>query len=167
MQCLGHLNVYGKYYLPAIEKAIDKARLKHKGSTPNFRPGWLGNLFTQMMLPGPDGIAPKKMKAPKNYTIANMGNSDAVLAEFITQQEKMLGLLRLARRVNLNAIRIPISIARFIKLKLGDVFMFIVAHNLRHVQQAERALAAATKCGTGEQPGTVHSSSFTNGIPVL
>jgi hypothetical protein len=29
---------------------------------------------------------------------------------------------------------------RFIKLKLGDVFLFLIAHNYRHVLQAERGL---------------------------
>jgi hypothetical protein len=32
MQCLGHLNAYGDYYLPAIEKAINEARQQHKTS---------------------------------------------------------------------------------------------------------------------------------------
>lgn len=143
MQCLGHLNAYGKYYLPAIEKAIDIARTKHKAVNTTFTPGWLGDYFTKMMLPGEDGVTVKKIKAPKNYTIQNEGNSDEVIAEFIVQQEKMLVLLHQASRIDLNKIRIPISIAKFIRLKLGDVFMFLIAHNLRHVKQAERAIAAA------------------------
>ena len=61
------------------------------------------------------------------------------------QQEKLLILLEEAKQVNLNSIRIPISIAKFIKLKLGDVFMFLIAHNIRHVKQAERIIAAAVK----------------------
>jgi len=54
-------------------------------------------------------------------------------------------LLEEAKSVDLNAVRISISIAKFIKLKLGDVFMFLIAHNLRHVKQAERAIAVAIK----------------------
>ncbi|MGN6210956.1 DinB family protein [Parafilimonas sp.] len=148
MQCLGHLNAYGRYYLPAIERAIDMARLKHQPAVETFTPGWLGNYFTKLMLPGKDGIPVKKMKAPKDYTIINEGNSDAVIAEFINQQEKILLLLQQARHVDLNKIRIPVSIAKFIKLKLGDVFMFLIAHNLRHVKQTERAIAAATSAKT-------------------
>lgn len=163
MQCLGHLNAYGKYYLPAIERAIDIARLKHQLATTEFTPGWLGNYFTQMMLPGKDGVTVKKIKAPKNYTIQNEGNSDAVIAEFITQQEKLLVLLHQARRVDLNTIRIPISIAKFIRLKLGDVFMFLIAHNLRHVKQAERAIAVA-KTGVQDNSQNLQQMQFA-GIP--
>ena len=142
MQCLGHLNAYGKYYLPAIAKAIDIARLKHQAAVETFTPGWLGNYFTKLMLPAENGNM-KKMKAPKNYTITNEGNSTAIIADFIDQQEKLLLLLQEAKYVNLNKIRIPVSIAKFIKLKLGDVFMFLIAHNIRHIRQAERAIAAA------------------------
>ena len=144
MQCLGHLNAYGDYYLPAIEKAIKEAKEQNKTRAETFTPGWLGNYFTNLMMPNEKGVPTKKMKAPKNYTTNNEGDSDCTIAKFIDQQEKMLQLLEEAKSVDLNAVRIPISIAKFIKLKLGDVFMFLIAHNLRHVKQAERAIAAAT-----------------------
>jgi hypothetical protein len=68
-----------------------------------------------------------------------------VIAEFIEQQEKSLALLRKAKRVDLNKIRVPISIAKFIKLKLGDTFLFLVAHNYRHILQADRVLMQVVK----------------------
>jgi hypothetical protein len=55
----------------------------------------------------------------------------------------LLSLLHQARRIDLTKIRIPISLTKYIKLKLGDVFMFLIAHNMRHIKQAERAIAAA------------------------
>lgn len=145
MQCLGHLNMYGDYYLPAIEKAITEVKQQNKQIPSIFKPGWLGNYFTNLMLPDEKGIAARKMKAPKNYTTPNEGDSDYTIAKFIDQQERMLALLEAAKQVDLNSIRIPVSIAKFIKLKLGDVFMFLIAHNLRHIKQAERAIEKATK----------------------
>ncbi|QEC69856.1 DinB family protein [Panacibacter ginsenosidivorans] len=144
MQCLGHLNAYGDYYLPAIEKAISEVRQQNKTSISTFKPGWLGNYFTNLMMPNENGVPSKKMKAPKNYTTNNEGDTDCTIAKFIDQQEKLLLLLEEAKNIDLNTIRIPISIAKFIKLKLGDVFMFLIAHNLRHVKQAERAISTAT-----------------------
>lgn len=145
MQCLGHLNAYGDYYLPAIEKAIKEVKDQNKTGSETFTPGWLGNYFTNLMMPKENGVPSKKMKAPKNYTTNNEGDSDCTIAKFIDQQEKLLILLEEAKEVNFNSVRIPISIAKFIKLKLGDVFMFLIAHNLRHVKQAERAITAAMK----------------------
>lgn len=149
MQCLAHLNSYGDYYLPEIEKAIEASKKKSYHPIPNFKPGLLGSYFTNLMTPGEHGLPAKKMKAFRGHIPAESGNSDEVIATFIEQQEKMLTLIEAAKEIDLNKARIPISIAKYIKLKLGDVFMFIVAHNYRHVLQAERALqhagAPATK----------------------
>ena len=141
-QCLEHLNSYGHYYLPAIEKAIETAKQHNWPGKAQFTAGRLGNYFTSMMLPGTDGKKMKKMKAPKNHTPKTDLDADKVVSEFITQQEKLLQLLEKARSTDLEKARAPISIAKFIRLKLGDTFMFLIAHNYRHVLQAERAMEA-------------------------
>lgn len=137
-QCLAHLNSYGDYYLPAIQTAIENNIQRGKPSE-TFTSGWLGGYFTNLMLPKEDGSL-TKMPAPKAYTHSNNINSDEVLATFIDQQEKLLQLLSDSSNVNIQKIRIPISMSPLIRLRLGDVFSFIVAHNYRHVLQAERAL---------------------------
>ena len=139
-QCMAHLNAYGDYYLPAIEKAIHQAR--HQGSTPaaEFRSSWLGAYFTKIMQPD----SKTKMKSPANAIPPATPNSSETLAQFIDQQERLLKLIEQARAVDLNRVRIPISIVQWIRLKLGDTFGFYVAHHRRHVLQAERALAAVS-----------------------
>ena len=82
------------------------------------------------------------MKAPKNY-VPNKGlNVDTVFKEFFQHQNKLLQLLDVARRRNLDAIRIPISISKLIRLKLGDTFRFLIAHEQRHMIQARNAIKA-------------------------
>jgi hypothetical protein len=144
-QCLEHLNIYGRYYLPAIEKAIQEAKRKGKSSAETFHPGWLGDYFAKLMRPNPGGKLKSKMKAPKNAVPSARPDPRATLAEFIDQQEKMLQLLTLAAGVDLNKIRVPISIAPWIRLKLGDTFLFLTAHIERHLLQAERAMATTRK----------------------
>lgn len=142
-QCLEHLNSYGRYYLPVIEKAIQEARKKNLKPAVHFKSGWLGNYFTQLMTPKQDGSPGKKMSSPKNhYPVSNI-NSHQVIGVFIEQQEKLLQLLEEARGIDLNKANCPISIAKFIKLKLGDTFLFFIAHQYRHILQAEKALKAA------------------------
>lgn len=143
MQCLAHLNLYGDYYLPAIKKVIDDAKQRQQQPTAVFKPGILGNYFTNMMTPKEDGRPSKKIKAFKNYIPVSTADSDIVIAKFIEQQEKLLALLDESKLVDLNKCKVPVSIAQYIKLKLGDVFMFLIAHNYRHVLQAERALQHA------------------------
>lgn len=148
-ECLQHLNSYGRYYLPAIEKAIEKAKENAEAPASTFHTGWLGHYFTEMMLPNASGKPAKKMKAPKSSQPTSILESHAVISEFIDQQEKLLQLLEAAADVNLNTIRIPISISKLIKLKLGDTFNFLIAHQNRHVLQAQRALNAKEKLPAG------------------
>lgn len=142
-QCLEHLNIYGRYYLPAIEKAIGDAKSAGSRPAPEFHPGWLGAWFSNLMRPLSGGALKSKMKAPKNAVPSDQPDARTTLAEFIDQQEKMLQLLEAAQVVNLEKIRIPISIAPWIRLKLGDTFQFVIAHIERHVLQAERAIGEA------------------------
>ncbi len=134
-QCLEHLNSYGHYYLPKIGEGLQKNH--HLQPKNSFKSSWLGHYFIQMMEPN---TGKKKYKAFKGHIPAPELDAYAVVADFIQQQETLLELLRKARSTDLNAVKIPISIARFIRLKLGDVLQFIIAHNERHIQQALRNL---------------------------
>jgi DinB superfamily len=141
VQCLEHLNSYGRYYLPAIEKAINSN--KHLQPATHFKSGLLGNYFYKLMLPALNGTVKKKMRSPKDHRPAEQLNTVQVLAEFISQLEKLGQLISLSQQTDLNKVKVPISIAPFIKLKLGDTLLFYTAHIQRHLQQAARAMQAA------------------------
>lgn len=134
-QCLEHLNSYGRYYLPAIQRAI--LHPSGNGSNQKFTSGWLGNYFTRMMEPG---TSAKKYRSPKNHVPVPQLDAQAVVAEFIQQQEQMIQYLRTAKAIDISATRVPISLSKWIRLKLGDTFCFVIAHNERHLQQAKRHL---------------------------
>ena len=132
LECLEHLNLYGEFYLPEIENKIKKSTTKKED---NFKPGFLGNYFANSMLP--KGKM-KKMKTFKDKNPLNSPLNKNVIDEFLEQQSKLLDLLNKSRNVSLNKIKISISIARFIKLKLGDTFRFYINHMIRHFNQIER-----------------------------
>jgi hypothetical protein len=130
-QCIDHLNSYGHFYLPRLKTALQSA----KGCRNTvFESGWLGNYFTKMMEP-----SGKSYKALKGHIPNKDLNAHGVVAEFIGQQEELLALLRMAETRAINT-RIPTSISPLVRLKAGDVFRFLIAHNERHVQQALRNL---------------------------
>lgn len=137
-QCLQHLNEYGDYYLPAIEKAIRNRPYTTKSS---FKSSWFGNYFTKMMEPE---TGTKKMKAFNKYNPPPQLNAHAVVSAFIQQQEQLLTLLSKAASADLDK-RIPISLTPLIRLKLGDTFRFVIAHDERHVQQAKRNIMKPEK----------------------
>jgi len=137
-QCLEHLNSYGHYYLPLMETSILAGEQQHSQAKGTFTSGWLGNYFAESMRPGADGSIRLKMKAVKNHTPPQQLDAAAVLTEFLRQQAQLLQLLKRANQVDIGQLRIPISISRWIRLSLGDTFRFLIAHEQRHVLQAQR-----------------------------
>lgn len=138
VQALEHLNMYNRYYLPAIERAMSLN--PDSGKAAWFNSGRLGDYFTNMMKPKNVYQVSNKMKAPKGYVPPAALNSETVINEFLEQQHKLMQLLEMARERNLNDIRIPITISKMIKLRLGDTFRFLVAHEQRHMVQARNAI---------------------------
>jgi hypothetical protein len=138
-QVLEHLNAYNRYYLPAIEKSMIHIS---KDTSAWFVPGFWGNYFTKMMMPKNVYEVKNKMKAMKSYSPGKGLNVEAVFKEFFQHQNKLLQLLDVARRRNMNSIKIPISISKLIRFKLGDTFRFLIAHEQRHMIQARNAIKA-------------------------
>ncbi len=142
-QCLEHLNRYGLHYLPAMQTRIDGALARGSRPEPTFRAGWLGDFFVRTVQPRHTGTprADRKYPSPKAYDPNCTGTTTAeALPAFLRQQQTTLELLDKAQGVNLEAIRVPISITNLIQLRLGDCFRFVIVHNQRHVQQAMKVV---------------------------
>lgn len=136
-QVIEHLNSYGRYYLPHIRKSL----VNTAGTSAEvYRPGLLGDYFTRSMLPKSNGQVTNKMQAPKAHRPPVDIDSNIVLAEFLNQEHELLEYLDKAANANLQKIRIPISLSRFIKLQLGDTFRFLIAHHQRHFVQVQKTL---------------------------
>ncbi len=142
IQVIEHLNSYYRFYLPAIEKEMNGS---DSTTASLFKPGWLGNYFTHMMEPRKNGVISNKMKTPKNHRPVAGINSSIVIKEFIAHQQKLLALLAVAATKDINKIKVGVSLTKLLKLKLGDVFRFIVAHNNRHYLQIQNTLKANTE----------------------
>ena len=107
-----------------------------------FVSGFWGNYFTKMMMPTNVYEVKNKMKAMKSYSPDKSVNVETVFNEFLEHQHKLLHMLELAKRRNLNTVKIPVSISKLIRFKLGDTFRFLIAHEQRHMIQARNAIKA-------------------------
>jgi len=136
-QVLAHLNSYNRFYLPQITQSLQGSRYP---ATTTYKPGFFGNYFTKMMQPPNPGQAFKKYKAPKDHTPPQVLDAQQVCREFLQGQERLLALLQNAARHDLGKIKVPVSISRYIRLKLGDTFRFLIAHQQRHFEQIDRVL---------------------------
>lgn len=138
-QCLAHLNSYGQYYLPRLKHGL-ASQPPNERPAGTFTPSWLGTYLTKLMDPR---TGRTKFKAARRHLPADRLPAYAVVAEFIDQQEELLRLLREVQGRDLKAVKIPLSVAAWIRLPLGDVLHFLIVHTERHLLQAGRNLPAA------------------------
>lgn len=135
LECLDHLNRYGDFYLPEISRVIAAAPVSHEVE---FVSGWLGNKSALSMLPQEGGL--KKMKTFKSKNPSVDGLKENTLQIFISQQEEFLRSLNNAAKVNLTKTKTATTLP-LLRFRLGDTLRFVIYHNERHMQQAERMLA--------------------------
>jgi hypothetical protein len=134
LECVEHLNLYGDFYLPELEKQILAQKEQATGKL--FRSGILGNYFAELMRTHNGKI--KKMKSPKDKNPVHSRLTVTTIERFIKQQERLLNILRLAGSVDLTRTKTAISLTRLVKLRLGDTFRFFIYHIERHIAQAQR-----------------------------
>lgn len=139
IQVLEHVNAYNRHYLPLVEKSMIHIT---KDVSAWFVSGFLGNYFVNSMMPKNVFEVGKKMRTGKAFAPSKSVNVDSVFKEFFQQQNKLLSLLEVGRRRNLNSIYVPTTFSKLIKFKLGDILRFLVAHEQRHMIQARNAIKA-------------------------
>lgn len=136
LECIEHLNLYGDFYLPEIQKQVLAAKTVNVNST--VKSGILGNYFANSM--GIKNGKVNKMKTFKDKNPINSQLSVTTIDRFLKQQQLLTSLLMQSKSVDLTKSKTAISISSLIKLRLGDTLRFLVYHIERHMQQAERVL---------------------------
>jgi uncharacterized damage-inducible protein DinB len=144
-QVVEHLNSYNRYYLPEIKKALQNGKNAQLQYSDQYKSGWFGDYFTKMMQPKEGGKIVNKMNAPKDHQPIQVLDAQRVLNEFISRQTDLLNYLQQASQTNMGKLRVPISISKMIKLKLGDTFRFLIAHQQRHFIQINNTLQAVSQ----------------------
>jgi len=132
LECIEHLNLYGKFYLPEIEEALQKAA--KVDATNVYKSSFLGDFFVNSIKAGNQ----KKMKATQMMLPQKSDVSITTLDQFIKQTERLKTILTQARQCDLTKPKTPISLTKFLNLRLGDTLRFLVYHNERHILQAEK-----------------------------
>ncbi|MFK7755416.1 MAG: DinB family protein [Flavobacteriales bacterium] len=133
LECVEHLNKYGRFYMPEIEMRISEST---HSVEERFKSNWLGNYFSNFMK------YKEKLNTMKTFPSMNPAGSQltkAPISTFISQQQTTLELLDKARTVSLTRTKTSITISKWIKLRLGDTFRVVIYHNERHLIQALKA----------------------------
>lgn len=136
LECIEHLNLYGNYYLPVIEKAILSQKITNCPGI--FKSGIIGNYLVNLVKIKPDHI--HKMSTTKEMNPIGSRLTLITIDRFLKQQERLNSLLNQAKHVNITKTKTPISLTKFIKLRLGDTLRFMTYHIERHVAQADNTI---------------------------
>lgn len=134
LECFEHISLYSDFYNPSIEKAITQSNTK---AVKGYKSGWLGEYFVNTMLPKGKLNKMNTFK-DKNPIFTTLDGS--AISRFIAHQEELKRLILSSKSINIGETRCPISIATWIRLKLGDVFRFLINHNIRHINQIKRII---------------------------
>lgn len=141
LEIAAHLNEYARFYHDAFRQRIEKTRFRepkeHFVSSPLGRSAWVS-----MKLGNARNIK-RKFNAAKAYNPLLhpelvSGND---VTELIAGHEELLTLAEQAKEVNIRKVKVPISISKIVRLRLGDALLFVTYHNERHVQQALNLMA--------------------------
>jgi hypothetical protein len=139
-EILSHLNQYASFYHEAFLTKIENTKFREPKaqfiSSPLGKSAW-----KSMKLGGANNIK-RKFQSPKNYnpTLQPEIIQSNALEIFEKYQVELIDIFEKAKHVNIQRIKIPISISKFIRLKLGDALLFVVYHNERHMQQIKNLL---------------------------
>lgn len=140
-EVLSHLNNYSLYYHKLFIDKIQNS--KFPSIKENFVPSPLGRSAWKSMKLGRLNNIKRKFQAPRNMNPSY--NPELIDIEstknFLKHQEQLITILENAEKVNLRKIKIPISISKIVRLRLGDALMFVIYHNERHIQQIRNILA--------------------------
>ena len=139
-ECLEHLTLMNRIYLDAIDEATRRGRAAGRKVVPDGPPkrhGWLGDAFVRSLAPP----ATLKTRTFRRTVPARRPRAD-VLRDFMATQDRLVSTIDGARDLDFSRVRMSSPFFRLLRLSLGQSFGAMLAHNRRHIAQAEAALAS-------------------------
>ena len=137
-QCIDHLNVTARQYLPMLDEAIaDAIRRGLYGAGP-YAYNWIGRLMVYVVSP----TTRLRAKAPRAFQPTPGRPRQDVMAAFRAYQVQYIDRLRQANGLDLARARVSSPVAGWIRMPLGSGFAMMLAHERRHLAQARRVLSA-------------------------
>lgn len=128
-QVVEHLILTDEPYLAIIRDLLKKAK---RGDRP-YKQSLLGGFIIRAVEPK----SPKKVKAFKGFQPGPEPRHNAI-ADYIGIREQIAQLIEQSKGVDLNAARMSSPVMSLFRYNLGDAYMILTQHTMRHLQQIER-----------------------------
>lgn len=133
-QCIEHLNVAARLYLPNLDEGVADAIRRGLYAEGPFSYNWIGRFFVHSQEP-PVRL---KVKTPKTFEPPPSRPRHEIMAAFRAYQVQFVDRLRQANGLDLGRARVRSPVSPWIRLPLGCGFALMTAHERRHLWQAGR-----------------------------
>ncbi len=138
-QCVDHLARANKTYAAALLAALMDARAARKPRRAPIQPAWFSRFFIRTVEPPPK----RKFRAPEKIVPPSRVNGNEVLQAFLRSQEDVRTVIREGAGLDLNRVRFHNPFIGFLRFTVGAGLLIIVAHDRRHLWQAEQVRQSA------------------------
>lgn len=136
-ECLDHLNVTARVYLPILDEGIADAIRRGLYAPGPFTYTWFGRALVQLASP-PVRV---RMKAAQRLQPPSGRTRHEIMAAFRAYQVQFIDRLRQSSGLDLARARAGIPVASWLRIPLGSAFAMVVAHERRHLWQARQIAA--------------------------
>jgi hypothetical protein len=138
VECIAHLNLTSRSYLPLLDEAL--ASRGQQGATPaRMRKDLIGWLIWKAVRPD----TKMKAKTAPAFVPQADGTVASVLSDFRDLQGALIERLRAADGRPLHRIKVASPFNDRVRYSVYSGFSILSAHEHRHIDQAERALKAS------------------------
>ena len=136
IECIEHLNLANRSYLPRLEEAIRTLSAKNLTARGPFRLDWNARLLKFWLEP------PSHLRLPTSarFQPIDVPEPATAIATFQSLNQQLEERLAAARGLALDEARISSPFAEKMEYSVYSAFVLIATHNRRHLWQAENAL---------------------------
>lgn len=137
IECLQHLNLAEQFYIRQLQHHVGRIGVQQVSPADQVLESdlagrtlrWIIDPQTTLKFPAPGVIRPRQAA---DLDVVN------VLRQFVDLQTLLLTLLDKAVYLDWNGQKVPTLFGSWLKIKLGDAVLMLVAHTERHINQARR-----------------------------
>lgn len=139
-ECVAHLNITSRAFVPLISAALDNADPHPDPSGVRYRRDLVGWLFSILVGPVPrlGRFRFGAVQTPAPFVPEGDLPQVDLMREFDELQYQQIGFVRAAEGKQLDRVRIPSPFASGVHYNLYSTFMILYRHQFRHLVQAER-----------------------------
>lgn len=141
LDCLEHIHRSYEHYFPLLEDSLAKSSYPAEDT---YRSGPFRSRLINGLMPK-NGQRKLRMKTFQNMEPQTDGVPlETVFENFLKDRERLMQAIEAAQSKSLNRIKIVSAAGNWFKLRLGDCFLFLEAHDQRHLVQAQECLKTAS-----------------------